>query len=173
MTTKRSALGRLLQERRQDLGYSRTRLGELAAIRPATLEAWELGRGTKPPIHDVLRLARFLELSLEEIETAVLADEGANAAPRPRRRALRGVVPLLEQAIELFDWTDEQAAAALQTSPEHVRAWLNGDEVMPLPELITVTSLVVVHAAAAMGGQAALAEVAQELAGDAAPQRRY
>src|SRR4051812_11976580 len=129
MTTKRSALGRLLQESRQRRGYSRTRLGELASIRPATLEAWELGRVMKPPIHDVLRLARFLEIPLDEIESAVLADEGAEAVPRRAVRTRRGVVPLLEQAIELFDWTDEQAAAALQTTPGRVRAWLDGDEV--------------------------------------------
>src|SRR5262249_13578141 len=95
---------------------------------------------------------------------AVFADEGAEDAAPQRRRPGRGVVPLLEQAIDLFEWTDEQAAAALDTTPETVRAWLDRDEPMPLPQRISVTALLAGDAAAAAGGQPALADLASELA---------
>jgi DNA-binding XRE family transcriptional regulator len=145
------------------LGYSRSRLGELAGIRPATLEAWELGRVAKPPIHDVLKLARFLAIPLEDVEAAALRDEGVET-PRPPRRTTAGGVPLLEQAIELFDWTDEQTAAALDATVEQLGAWRRGDETMPLPRLMTVAALIALHAAAAAGEGADLAEAAETLA---------
>jgi DNA-binding XRE family transcriptional regulator len=151
-----------LQERRDGLGFSRTRLGELAGIKSATIEAWELGRVTKPPIHDILTLARFLGISFEEIEAAVLRDQ-APAPAREARQDTEGAVPLLEQAIELFGWTEEQTAAALHTTPEQVGAWRRGADTMPLPEFMTVAALVGLHAAGAVG-EARIAAVAQALA---------
>ena len=59
MPPSQTALGQLLQARREALGYSRARVGELIGIKPGTSEGWELGRGKRPPIHDVLRLARY------------------------------------------------------------------------------------------------------------------
>src|SRR5690242_18726305 len=97
-------LGNLLQQRRRARGFSRTRLGELSGIRPATLEAWELGRVVKPPIHDVLRLARVLGITLEEVEAAVFADEQVQDPAPPRRAGRGGAAPLLEQALDLFGW---------------------------------------------------------------------
>src|SRR3954449_12503981 len=76
MSPRQTALGRLLQERREAAGYSRTRAGELVGIKPGTIEGWELGRVARPPIHDVLRLARFLRISADEIQDAVFADAG-------------------------------------------------------------------------------------------------
>src|SRR4051794_39598228 len=55
-----TALGDLLKRRRLALGFSRTRVGELSQINASTIEAWETGRVAKPPIHDVMRLARAL-----------------------------------------------------------------------------------------------------------------
>jgi transcriptional regulator with XRE-family HTH domain len=162
MVAKRTALGTLLQERREALGYSRTRLGELVGIKSATIEAWELGRVTKPPIHDVLTLARFLGISFEEIETAVLRDHAPEPSPEPRADA-EGAVPLLEQAIELFGWSDEQTAGALQTTLEQVRAWRRGAEAIPLPDLMTVAALVGLHAAGAVGAGTRIADVVQAL----------
>jgi hypothetical protein len=124
-------------------------------------------------VHDILKLARFLLIPLDEIEAAALRDELPESPPVPRRDA-EGKVPLLEQAIELFAWTDEQAAAALQTTRERVRSWRRGVEPMPLPELMTVAALVALHAAGAAGGSPRIADVAQALAGSAqarAPQR--
>src|SRR6266705_3402948 len=77
MTTRQTALGRLLQERRESAGYSRTRVGEVVGIKPGTIEGWELGRVARPPIHDILRLAHFLQIPAEEIEAAVFEDTGA------------------------------------------------------------------------------------------------
>lgn len=80
-----------------ELGYSRARVAELVEIKAGTLEGWELGRVTKPPVHDVLRLARFLGISAEEIEAAVLGDQ------RPRRdQTATDAIPLLEQAVALL-----------------------------------------------------------------------
>src|SRR3954468_22086632 len=106
MSPGQTALGRLLQDRRESAGYSRTRVGELVGVKPGTIEGWELGRVARPPIHDVLRLAHFLEIGAEEIESAVFED--TNAVPpahrpiettegrrRPRRRRQHEAVPLL------------------------------------------------------------------------------
>src|ERR671932_681520 len=93
MGPQQTALGRLLQERRETAGYSRTRVGELVGIKPGTIEGWELGRVARPPIHDVLRLAHFLRISADEVESAVFADAGgappedaAAEADEPRGR---------------------------------------------------------------------------------------
>src|ERR671932_1930992 len=77
MGPQQTALGRLLQERREAAGYSRTRVGELVGIKPGTIEGWELGRVARPPIHDILRLAHFLQIGSDEIEAAVFADTAA------------------------------------------------------------------------------------------------
>jgi transcriptional regulator with XRE-family HTH domain len=155
---QRTPLGRLLQQRREERGYSRTRLGELVGVKPGTLEGWELGRVAKPPIHDVLRVARFLGITAAEIEEAVV---GASAPPQPGR--VPAVAPLLlEQAIELFGWSDEEAAAAFQTTPARVRAWLTGAEPLGLPELMTLTALIGLHAAGA-NERSRILELAEEL----------
>lgn len=151
-----------MQERRESLGFSRTRLGELVGIKAATIEAWELGRVTKPPLHDIVTLARFLGISFEELEAAVLRDQAPGPAREPRPETV-GAVPLLEQAIELFGWSEEQTAAALHTTAEQVAAWRRGAETMPLPELMTVAALVGLHAAGAIG-EARIADVARALA---------
>jgi transcriptional regulator with XRE-family HTH domain len=145
------ALGRLLQDRRDAAGYSRTRLGKLLEISPGTIEGWELGRVGKPPIHDVLRIARFLKIPIEEIERAVFADAAelpepdATEAPPPRKsgRRSQGAVPLLEAAFRLFGWADDQAAAhALQTDPEQVRRWRRGLDRIEIADYVTLASLV-------------------------------
>jgi transcriptional regulator with XRE-family HTH domain len=141
-----TALGNLLKTRRAALGYSRTRLGALLGIPPGTIEGWELGRVAKPPLHDVLKMARFLGISSAEIEAAVLDAEEPETPPRPASPGT-GALPLLEQAIALFGWDDEQAAAALGTEPTRIRAWLEGRAEMTLPEIMTVAALVGLHAA--------------------------
>jgi transcriptional regulator with XRE-family HTH domain len=142
----RTPLGRLLQARRESLGYSRTRAGAILGIPPGTIEGWELGRVAKPPLQDVLRLARFLGLSAAEIEAAVLEEsEAESRAPGPAPEA--GAAHLLEQAIALFGWTDAQAATALQTTETKVRAWRSGKLAMTLPEVMTVAALIGLHAA--------------------------
>src|SRR5436190_23820726 len=77
VTSQQTALGKLLQERREAAGYSRARAGELVGIKPGTIEGWELGRVARPPIHDVLRMAHFLGIPPEEISAAVFEDAGA------------------------------------------------------------------------------------------------
>src|ERR671910_1797254 len=76
MSPRQTALGRLLQDRRESAGYSRIRIGELVGIKPGTIEGWELGRVARPPIHDVLRIAHFLRIPPDEIQGAVFADAG-------------------------------------------------------------------------------------------------
>lgn len=146
-----SALGRLLQDRRDAAGYSRVRLGNLLEISPGTIEGWELGRVGKPPIHDVLRIARFLKIPIEEIERAVFEDAAglpepdATTPPPPRKsgRRSQGAVPLLEAAFRLFGWTSDQAAAdALHTEPEQVRRWRRGLDRMEIADYVTLASLV-------------------------------
>ena len=178
MSPRQTSLGRLIQDRREAAGYSRTRIGELVGIKPGTIEGWELGRVVKPPIHDVLRLAHFLGISAEEIQQAVFEDAGevptAEKAPsekerkkagRPRRA---GAVPLLEAAFRLFGWADDSAAAeALGTTAEHVRRWRAGTEQIAFADYLTLTSMIGVAAAQAMKGDEAriadLSAAAREL----------
>lgn len=172
MSPQQTALGRLLQDRREAAGYSRTRVGEVVGIKAGTIEGWELGRVSRPPIHDVLRLAHFLRITAEDIEQAVFEDVGT--APQPpgladqpeRKKAARrrreGPVPLLEAAFRLLGWPDEEAAAdALDTSAERVRRWRTGDERMELADYMTLSSMIGVAAAEAMkGDDARIADLA-------------
>jgi transcriptional regulator with XRE-family HTH domain len=166
MTPSQTALGRLLQDRREAVGYSRARVGELTGIKQGTIEGWELGRVVKPPIHDVLRLAHFLGVSAEEIQVAVFADSGgtpATAQPsgstprrKPDRRPAQGAVPLLEAAFRLFGWPDDSAAGeALGASAEQVRRWRSGAEEIELADYMTLTSMIGIAAAAALKGDEA------------------
>ena len=186
MSPRQTALGRLLQERRDASGYSRTRVGEIVGVKPGTIEGWELGRVARPPIHDVLRLAHFLAIAPEDIQRAVFDDAGAvpsakehageKEAKRSARRA-RGQVPLLEAAFRLFGWDGEDDAAdALATSPEQIRAWRAGDEQMAFADYLTLTSMIGVAAAEAMKGDDAriadLAAAAEQLGLDPTRTRR-
>jgi transcriptional regulator with XRE-family HTH domain len=176
MSPRQTALGRLLQERREAAGYSRTRVGELVGIKPGTIEGWELGRVARPPIHDVLRMAHFLQISPEQINAAVFEDAGevGVGAVQPERQERKkgrrrpGAVPLLEAAFRLFAWeSDEAAAAALGTSPETLRRWRTGAEEMAFADYLTLTSMIGVAAAEAMRGDDAriadLSAAAEEL----------
>jgi len=178
MAQSQTALGRLLQDRRESAGYSRTRVGELVGIKPGTIEGWELGRVAKPPIHDVLRLSHFLRIPADEIQQAVFEDAGAVPAidhspgqkerKKAGRRQRRGAVPLLEAAFRLFGWPNEDGAAeALGTTAERVRSWRTGAEQMAFVDYLTLTSMIGVAAAEAMKGDEAriadLSAAAREL----------
>ena len=173
-----TGLGRLLQDRRESAGYSRTRVGERVGIKAGTIEGWELGRVAKPPIHDVLRLSHFLRIPAAQIEQAVFEDLGSAPAvdesrdekerKKAGRKRRRGAVPLLEAAFRLFGWSnDEDAADALGTSAERVRRWRTGAEQMAFADYLTLTSMIGVAAAEAMRGDEAriadLSAAAREL----------
>lgn len=149
-------LGRLLQERRQQRSYSRTRAGELAQLSPSTIESWEVGRVSKPPIHDVLRLARVLEISTAEVERAVLPGEPAGEL---QPAALPAGAPLLDQTIKLLGWSERDAATALNTSLARVRALRRGDDELSVLEVMTLAALL-----AAFRGATTPDQVADELA---------
>jgi transcriptional regulator with XRE-family HTH domain len=71
-----TALGRLLQDRRESAGYSRARVGELVNLSPGTIEGWEVGRVRNPAVYDVLRLAHFLQIPFEDVQRAVFTARG-------------------------------------------------------------------------------------------------
>src|SRR2546423_2751941 len=106
MSLEQNALARLLQERREAAGYSRARLGTIVGISAGTIEGWELGRVGRPPFHEVIRIASFLRIPLEQIQQAVFADAGTIPDPdqHPRqperkkagRKKRLGAMPLLE-----------------------------------------------------------------------------
>lgn len=171
MARRQTALGRLLQQRRESAGYSRARVGELVGIKPGTIEGWELGRVTRPPIHDVLRIAHFLGISWEEITAAVFEDAGQVVPPagepvrkerkKGRKPRTEGAVPLLEAAFGLFGWKDDaEAATALNAEPHQVARWRSGAEPMAFADFLTLTSMIGVAAAEAMrGGDARIADI--------------
>jgi transcriptional regulator with XRE-family HTH domain len=160
MTIEQTALARLLQERREAAGYSRAKLGKIVGISPGTIENWELSRAERVPVHEVIRIAWFLRIPLEDIQEAVFADSGAvpDPAEHPgmpeRKKAGRkkrlGAVPLLEAAFRLFGWQNEaEAAEALGTTPDHVRAWRRGSERMDIAQymaLVTTVNVALVDA---------------------------
>lgn len=186
MRPRQTALGKLLQERREASGYSRVRAGELVGIKPGTNEGWELGRVARPPVHDVLRMAHFLGISSDEISAAVFEDAGVvEALPvkpatsekkKGRQRRDEGAVPLLEAGFRLFGWNgDADAAQALNSTPQQVRRWRSGAEAMAFADFLTLTSMIGVAAAEAMkGGEARIADLpsAAQLLGVHAETRR-
>jgi transcriptional regulator with XRE-family HTH domain len=161
MTLEQTALARLLQERRETAGYSRAKLGTIVGISAGTIEGWELGRVGRPPFDQVIRIASFLRIPLEDLQRAVFADSGPVPDPdqhpgQPeRRRAGRkkrpGAVPLLEAAFRLYGWQDEsEAAETLGTTPDQVRAWRRGRTRMEIADYLTLTATVNVALADAM-----------------------
>ena len=153
MALEQNTLARLLQERRESAGYSRARLGKIVGVSAGTIEGWELGRVGRPPFHEVMRIASFLRIPLEDIERAVFADAGPvpdrdEHPGQPERKKVGrkkrpGAVPLLEAAFRLYGWSDEQEAAdALNTSSEQIRAWRSGRERMEVTEYMALTTTV-------------------------------
>lgn len=155
-------LGELLRRRRLQLGYSRTRAAELSGINASSIEAWEVGRVAKPPIHDVLRLARVLSIPTAELEEAVMGErEEDPSPPAPQQaRTPSGATPLLERAITVLDWSEEDAAGALNTSPERVVALRRGEGVLSVLE---VMALIAVLAAFPSGSGGASEQEVQDL----------
>ena len=152
MAIQQTALAQLLQDRREAAGYSRARLGKLIGISAGTIEGWELGRVGRPPFHEVMRIVSFLRIPLEDIQRAVYADAGTIPDPdenpgQPERkkagRKKQAAVPLLEAAFRLFGWRDEsEAAQALATDPDRVRAWRRGSERMDIADYLALTATV-------------------------------
>jgi transcriptional regulator with XRE-family HTH domain len=145
----RNALGSLLQERRAQQGYSRARVAEAVGISPGTIEGWEIGRVSKPPLTDVLRLARFLSIPLDEIEQAALADDDNGGREHERKqsdsganRKLPGTTPLLEEAIRVMRWSDQEAADFLQTTPEQIQSWRRRSAPLPVADVLALTSVI-------------------------------
>ena len=166
MTTRQTTLGRLLQERREALGYSRTRTSKITGVPAGTIESWEMGRVAKPPIHDVFRLARFLRIPASSIAVAVLDGSVGDDAARGAGVELgAGEVPLLEEAMRRFGWTVEQAAAALEATPQQVEAWRLGSTTMDFASFMLLASIVGLRLAAdARGREARMPELGELLA---------
>lgn len=150
-----TALATLLKTRRQQQGFSRTRVSQMTGIKPITLEGWEGGRVRKPPIHDVLRLARALGISTDELERAVHQDEAAADRPPPPPAPAAAAVPddptapvgpqLLERAAELLDWSDDDAAAALNTTPARARQLRHGEADLTVAETMALIARLVAY----------------------------
>ena len=172
MALEQNSLARLLQERREAAGYSRARLGKIVGVSSGTIEGWELGRVGRPPFHEVMRIAAFLQIPLEDIQRAVFADAGPvpdreeHPGQPERKKAGRkkrpGAVPLLEAAFRLYGWSDEaEAAEALATTPEQVRSWRSGRERMDVADYMALTTTVNVGLVDAMkAGKAGDREIA-------------
>jgi transcriptional regulator with XRE-family HTH domain len=152
MALEQTTLAKLLQERREAAGYSRARLGKIVGVSAGTIEGWELGRVGRPPFHEVMRIASFLRIPLEDIERAVFADAGPvpdrdeHPGQPERKKAGRkkrpGAVPLLEAAFRLYGWDEAEAAEVLSTTPEQVRAWRSGRERMDVADYMALTTTV-------------------------------
>lgn len=171
MPLEQNALARLLQQRREAAGYSRARLGKIVGVSAGTIEGWELGRVGRPPLHEVMRIASFLRIPLEDIQWAVFADAGdvpnqdehpgQPERKKPGRKKRPGAVPLLEAAFRLYGWDEAEAAEALATTPEQVRAWRSGRERMDVADYLALTATVSVGLADAMkAGKAGDVEIA-------------
>lgn len=149
MPAPRNALGTLLQQRRTQQGFSRARVAEAVGISPGTIEGWEIGRVAKPPLQDVLRLARFLSIPLDEIERVALSDDADARQLHERKQAgagasrkVPGTAALLEEAIRVMGWSDVEAADFLQTTPEQIQAWRRRSLPLPLADVLALTSVV-------------------------------
>ena len=172
MALEQNSLARLLQERREAAGYSRARLGKIVGVSAGTIEGWELGRVGRPPFHEVMRIASFLRIPLEDIQRAVFSDAGPvpdrdeHPGQPERKKAGRkkrpGAVPLLEAAFRLYGWADEtEAAETLGSTPELIRSWRSGRERMDVADYMALTTTVNVGLVDAMkAGKAGDGEIA-------------
>lgn len=153
MSLEQNAVARLLQERREAAGYSRARLGKIVGVSAGTIEGWELGRVGRPPFHEVIRIASFLQIAFADIQRAVFADAGTipeqdehpgqPERKKPGRKKRPGAVPLLEAAFRLHAWQDDSdAAEALGTTPEQVHAWRRGTERMDIADYLAMATTV-------------------------------
>lgn len=115
---------------------------------------------SKPPIHDVLRLARTLGISTTDLERAVLPDDVApqsdsfDTAPSS--------VPLLDQTMDLLRWSETDAASALNTSPSRIRALRRGEGDLSVLDVMTLAALIAAFRSAA--SQVTATEVSETLA---------
>ncbi|MEJ7569216.1 MAG: helix-turn-helix transcriptional regulator [Gaiellaceae bacterium] len=161
MSPEQNALAKLLQERREAAGYSRVRLGKIVGVSAGTIEGWELGRVGRPPFHEVMRIASFLRIAFEDLQRAIFEDAGTVPDPtqhpgtperrKPGRKKRLGVLPLLEAAFRLYGWQDEgEAAEALGTTPEQVRAWRRGTGRINVADYMALTATVNIALADAM-----------------------
>ena len=163
MPSPPTPLAELLKRRRLQLGYSRTRAAELSGINASSIEAWEIGRVAKPPIHDVLRLARVLSIPTVDLEQAVMGErEQENLSPPPPEHAgaPSRALPLLERAFTVLAWSEEDAASALNTSPERLVALRRGDGELSVLE---VMALIAVLAAFPSGAGGASGQEVEDL----------
>lgn len=153
MSLEQNAVARLLQERREAAGYSRARLGKIVGVSAGTIEGWELGRVGRPPFHEVIRIASFLQIAFADLQRAVFADAGTipdqdehpgqPERKTPGRKKRLGAVPLLEAAFRIYGWQDEdEAAESLGTTPEQVRGWRRGTERMDVADYMALTATV-------------------------------
>ena len=152
MTPRQNALGRLLQRHREELGYSRPALGEAVGMSPGTIEGWELGRVSKPPFQDVVRLARYLRIPSEDIiATAFAGDDavkplpaGASRKESKKARSSGGGEPevaLILHGQEAFGWTDASLATQMGTDAAQVVAWREGRKRMGVQDLLRLQAL--------------------------------
>jgi transcriptional regulator with XRE-family HTH domain len=163
-----TALGRLLQVRRESAGYSRARVGGLVGLSPGTIEGWEVGRVRSPAVHEVLRLAHFLQIPFDDIQRAVFTDRGevatihdlpAQPSRRPRRRRRSAATQILEASMRLFGWNDSQVAKALGATTHQIRRWQAGAEEMPLADFVALSSMIGLAAVEALQDGARLGEL--------------
>jgi len=61
------ALGALLRQRREDLGYSKTQLARAAGVRDSTVLRFEQGKFAAPRPDKLARFAKLLGLSLADL----------------------------------------------------------------------------------------------------------
>lgn len=165
MSPRQNALGRLLQRHREELGYSRPALGEAVGISPGTIEGWELGRVSKPPFQDVVRLARYLRIPSDEMlatafegeaMVAMAAGTGKKESKKARRASDQDPeVALIAHGQQQFGWTDESLARQMGTTAAQIAAWRDGTERMGVPDLLRLQALFSIASTTASPSRAA------------------
>ena len=150
MSFEQTAMARLLQRSRERASYSRAGLAKLLELPEKTIEGWENGKAPRPRLHDVVRMATFLQIPYEAIQQAVFSDAGSvpdlDTQPQPAARRKPGrkpAVPLLEAGFVVCGWeTEQEAAEALGVSASKLRAWRRGREPLDLDSHLRLSSTV-------------------------------
>ena len=135
-------LGKLLQLRRQAAGLSRPGLGRLVDISPGTIEGWETERVSRPPIADILRIARALGITLGEVEAAVLAGDDRDPIEAPVGAA-NAALELLRLAMDRYGWSATDVDSMLDEAPGSTGTWLSG---RPMPQRSAMSAAIAVTA---------------------------
>ncbi|HEX2152631.1 MAG TPA: helix-turn-helix transcriptional regulator [Acidimicrobiia bacterium] len=111
-------LGRLIRRRRDTLGFSQARLGELVGRSASTIRNWERGKSTPASRGDAVALAAVLGLEEHEVLESAGFDVGDDRSHQTVEQAYASLAPPEETPSERPVEEEEESAVAVDSPAE-------------------------------------------------------